>query len=117
MAANAIFVKMKISPLHKLVLFLAFAIPFSGISQSRKVDSLRKVVKVENDDSNKVNTLNKLSGALTDVSNYPQADSVVLATLQLAQKIDFKPGLCMAYANSGWVCYKKGDYSKAIACY
>ncbi len=117
MAANAIFVKMKISPLYKLVLFLALAMPFSGISQGRIVDSLLRVVRKQADDTTKVNTLNKLSGALTDVSNYPKADSVVLVTLQLAEKINYKPGLCLAYANSGWVCYKKGDYSKAIACY
>ncbi len=61
--------------------------------------------------------MNMLSQALTDVSNYPSADSVVLATLQLAEKLGYNSGLCEAYSNSGWIGFSKGDYPKAITCY
>src|ERR1700722_4815881 len=108
---------MKLLPFHKLILFLAFALPVTGISQGHLIDSLHKVVNSAKDDTTRVNAMNDLSGALTDISNYRQADSVVLSTVQLAEKIGFKPGLCTAYANSGWISYSKGDYPRAIACY
>ncbi len=108
---------MKLSPFHTLILFLVLALPFAGVGQGHLIDSLHKVVNSAKDDTNKVNAMNKLSDALTDISNYRQADSVVLSTVQLAEKIGFNSGLCTAYANSGWISYSKGDYPRAISCY
>lgn len=107
---------MRFATAYKILLLVAIALPFTGIGQSR-IDSLRAVISKSKDDTNKVNSLNALSSALTDVSNYPAADSVVLKTLELAEKLNYTNGLCEAYANSGWIGFSKGDYPKAITCY
>ena len=58
---NVIFVKMNLSPFHKLILWLGFALPVAGIGQGRLIDSLHRVVNTAKDDTNKVNAMNALS--------------------------------------------------------
>jgi len=117
LTAITIFVSMKLTPSATYLLIAALIANVSGICQKNKIDSLRIVLKTEKEDTNRVNTLNELSFTLTDAAQNSESDSVVLATLQLAKKLDYKSGTCLAYNNIGWTCFRKGDYSKAIEYY
>jgi len=88
----------------------------NGIGQSYLIDSLRHVLAIEQDDTNKVNTLNSLAYAL--YTTVP--DSTVLLAQQasvLALNIGWVKGEAKSYKNCGTGYYVKGDYPQALDYY
>lgn len=85
-------------------------------SQKKKIDSLLNILKTAKEDTNRVKALNKLGWQF----KYSNPDSTILLAKQaisLAQKINFKTGLAVAYTNAGVGYDVKGDYAKALENY
>ncbi len=100
---------------HYSVAILLFIL-FSGLSnaQTRKIDSLRKVIANEKEDSNRVNTLNLLGVAYFNAS---KLDSDIVYSNQakeLAEKIGFERGLAATYCNLANASSFKGNNVSAI---
>ncbi len=97
--------------------FIAYTSNLSAQSDSLKIDSLKKVLATEKQDTSKVNTLNALSyqyyynGDSTNALNYA-GDA-----LTLAQKTKFKKGQSIAYINIGAANENKANFKEAIRNY
>ena len=72
---------------------------FYSYTQSETIDSLKKVLATEKEDTNKVNTLNELSATLNHDRN--SAMQYAKDALLLAQKINFKNGEGVAFYQLG----------------
>jgi len=97
-----------------LMIHPAFAQPNKAVPGLREVDSLKNVLKAQNDDTNKVNTLNALSQEHEILSNYDSALSYAERAQVLAEKIGFKKGVANALRNFGRICYHRSDYQKSL---
>ncbi len=86
-------------------------------AQTHVLDSLKKVLQTEREDSNKVNTLNDLSAYLWKISK--NDSSLLYANLAktLAEKIGFENGNAYAFKNIGTYYNLKGKYPEAIKNY
>jgi len=78
------------------------------------IERLAKALKTAKDDTNKVNTMNRLARELITIGNYPQADSLAQDEFELAERLDFKKGIANAYNSLGVACNYQGDYSHSI---
>jgi tetratricopeptide (TPR) repeat protein len=97
---------------YAFVLFLMLTCCLS-FAQNRKIDSLRKVLKTQQEDSNKVKTLNLLSFAF--YSTNPDTTLVIAEEAStLAAKISWPKGEAEGYTNSGIGYAVKANYPKAI---
>ncbi len=101
------------------LLVLLFTFSFSLCSaQKATIDSITHVLKTElKDDSNKVNTLNALSGKLWRMDKYDTAIICANNARTLAEKIDFKRGIIKAWRNCGSAYYNQGNYFKSLESY
>ena len=77
---------------------------FNGYAQgdSLTIDSLRKVLVTEKEDTNKVNTLNELCRNLLYANAYSEAIPVADEAIVLSQKNKFINGEALALRNKGW---------------
>lgn len=96
------------------VLFIALFFCHSLFSQSRKVDSLRKLIPTLKDDTNKVISLNTLSEYLWRASKYDTSLLVSTGSIQLADKLGYKKGKAAALRDAGIVQWFQGKYSEAL---
>ena len=87
-----------------------------GAGQNHVIDSMQNVLKIEQDDSNKVNTLNALSGKLRGIAKYDTALACANYAQVLAEKLSFKKGITAAYRNMGLTYDYQGNYPKALDC-
>ncbi len=97
-----------------LILLFSFS-SFPSIAQiSHGFDSLRKVLSLEKEDTNKVNTLNNLGDRFWKAGKY---DSALLYTnrgLILAKKAGFEKGINDAYMTMGYCYIYQDNYTDAI---
>jgi tetratricopeptide (TPR) repeat protein len=85
------------------------------LSDQHEVDSLNSVLKTEHDDTNKVNTFNRLSNILCKKNvSYSQADSLARLALALSVKLNFLKGTSISYGNIGLVCDYQSNYPEAL---
>ena len=96
--------------------FIFFLLSTQCIAQSLQIDSIRKVISGQKEDSAKVNSLLSLGKEFSSIS--PQ-ETINYATTarDLAQKIDFKSGLAYAYKYIGIAYYTLGNYVGSIENY
>jgi len=85
-------------------------------SQNLRIDSLRKVLSVEKDDSLKVNTLLALSQEFFSTGP-EEAINYALQAKDLATKIKYTNGLAHAYKYIGMAYYMQGNYRASIENY
>jgi tetratricopeptide (TPR) repeat protein len=90
-----------------------FIFPFC-FSQNTKIDSLRNVLKTEQEDSNKVNTLNSVSDLTWRSGNYTQAKKDAEGAFSLSEKIKYLKGEANAYNNLGNICTNQSIYPEAL---
>ena len=96
------------------LIFFIFLIPCAA--QNAQIDSLKKSLSAEKNDSNKVNTLLSLSREFFGTS--PQeAINYANDARELAQKIDYKTGLAYAYKNIGIGLYMQANWVEALVNY
>ena len=90
--------------LMKLCLFnllLIFWVNACAQRDSLKIDSLKKVLQTEKEDTNKVNTLNELSLNLIYANAYSEVIPVADEAIALSQKNKFINGEATALSNKG----------------
>jgi tetratricopeptide (TPR) repeat protein len=98
-----------------LLCFSLFTFQYSLLSaQSRKIDSLKNVLKTEHDDTNKVNTLNQISEKLWRRSFYDSALVYSASAKTLAEKLEYKKGDAAALRNSAIVYWYQSKYPQAM---
>ncbi len=79
------------------------------------IDSLLKILKTSEDDSNKVNTLNELSKYLGwRIGNYDTAIYFALSAKKISEKIHYKKGEATALNNFGQVYFHQGKTPEAL---
>jgi adenylate cyclase len=94
-----------------LACFLILSAHFS-FAQTEKIDSLRSVLKIANDDTNKVNILNTLSYELL----YSNTDTTIYLATQakeLAQQLNYPKGIASAYLRLGQAYNNLGSYQQS----
>jgi len=98
---------------------LSATLTFSSIaySQQSKIDSLLNVLKTEKEDTNRVNTLNKLASLFDHTSRFRQADSITYKALDLSLKLNFQIGIANSYRNIGTICYTQHKDTDAMKYY
>ena len=95
-----------------IILLSTFTIKHS-FSQYNKVDSLLKILKTIKEDTNKVNILNSLAGALMNQS----PDSSILfakKAFSIAKESGWKKGMSNSLSNIGYSYDILGNYPKAL---
>jgi len=101
-----------------LLQFIAYSSSFIvTAAQNKVIDSLKKVLATAKDDTNKVKSYNELSKEEGYVGGYGAADTAARNAMQLAQKLNYKPGEAMAYRNIGVVYWYAGKYPLALENY
>ena len=99
--------------LVRLFLFLIFFPAFCQAQQNPEADSLKTLIAVSPDDTNKVNALIKLSGYYLDV-NAEEALKHANEAKSLAEKINFPSGKAWALKKVGQVYNIQGNYVNAL---
>ncbi|MEO8760573.1 MAG: tetratricopeptide repeat protein [Bacteroidia bacterium] len=84
---------------------------------AQNTDSLKNLLKIIKDDTNKIKTYNLLSSYYIDDGNYILALQCAEQANSLADKLSFKKGQIKSLINIGTINYHKGDYSQALANY
>ena len=107
-----------------LTIFLFLIGCLSGFAQSHAVDSLKGVLNTEQEDTNKVNTLNKLCEVLWRIGSYNGSMVNASLALELEEKIISSPdsilvkagenGMARTYKAMGVIYRHLGNYSKAL---
>ncbi|HSZ86460.1 MAG TPA: ATP-binding protein [Puia sp.] len=97
---------------------------FYSYSQSSYVDSLKKVLATEKEDTNKVNTLDYLFDYYWGNDDYENAMQNAKLILALSTKINYKIGIADGYLNAGLAYAIKKDsaneseyFNRALALY
>lgn len=94
-----------------LLTLFCLLLPFFGSGQESSEDSLKTAISTLPSDTTKVNALLDLS--LRFFRSKPDtAINYAIQAIELAQKLDFKPGLAYAYKNIGLAYYVKGDFQQ-----
>lgn len=83
-------------------------------SPSRAIDSLKNVLNRPVSDTDKVNTLNRLSVAFIDKNLGDSAMRYCLTAKTISENINYKRGLGSAYNLLANIYYYQGNYSKAL---
>lgn len=104
------------NPFKYIFILLLFQATASS-AQTIMIDSLRKVLKSEQDGKTKVNILNKLSDRLETIGNYDS--SLLCANLanELASELSYNRGQADALRNIGIICDDEGNYPQALAAH
>lgn len=87
-----------------------------GIAQTAEIDSLKIVLTKLGDDTNKVNTLNKIAGQLYKTDS-EQALNYLNSSVQLSERLQWKKGLAYAYNYLGLTYCQIYDYEKGLMSY
>ena len=108
-----------IKPRVRFLTLFSIVVCQHGVAQdyNRAIDSLMEVLKTAKEDSNKVNTLNMLSRRIWNA--YPNGGPKAYAekALALAQRLNFKRGMSLAYYNMGLCCEIEDNFSEALKNY
>lgn len=84
-------------------------IAFFAIAQQHSIDSLKSLLPKQQEDSNKVNILIKITERYIDQFDYENALSYIQLALPLSQKISFKKGEGYCYINRVFVEFYMND--------
>jgi tetratricopeptide (TPR) repeat protein len=93
-------------------IFVSFFWSCSLFSQTG-VDSVVSFIKIGQNDTNKVNALNKL--ALQQINTEPQKSMLYSdQALKLSKKLGFKKGIAMSYHNLGYANFVQANYPATL---
>ena len=99
--------------MKKYHIVFVFLIAFSSFSQNRVMDSLYANLEKFHDDTNLVNTYNKLAYNLNN-SKLEMSLFFAEKAKDLSKKLNYRSGLVSAYSNCGIAFYYKGDYTASL---
>lgn len=94
-------------------LFLLQSVSFKFIAQNRTIDSLKKLLVKDQEDTNKVNHFNGLVAQYIELA--PDS-SIIFAkkAITLAEKIDYKKGESSGYHGVAYTHFVTGNYFEAL---
>lgn len=96
-----------------ITLSFSFIFCFYVRAFSNEVDSLKKVLSTDINDTKRVDVLNSLSKALSH-TNLDSSILIANEAKKLAEKVDYKPGLALAWKNIGMGFYLLGKHKEAV---
>ncbi len=105
-------IDMKIKPPVFAIIF-ALMLGVCNTALCNEIDSLKRLLASNINDTTRVNVLNTLSKELS----HTNLDSAILMATEaktLAEKIDYKPGLALAYKYIGMGYYLQGKYKETV---
>jgi tetratricopeptide (TPR) repeat protein len=103
---------MKIASLKILLSCFLMIFSFGAYTQNN-IDSLRKVLETQKEDTNRVNTLNWLAGSYVLMDDRKNGMEYADQALFLSKKIDFKKGKGEAYNNIGFIYMLERNFDDA----
>lgn len=95
-----------------LLLFLLLG--FQCAAQDNELDSLKQIIAVSADDSNKVNLLNKVGVQYYSSNASDSAFRYAWEAVDLATRLEFKRGLALSYSIIGNIYFDRGVYSESL---
>jgi tetratricopeptide (TPR) repeat protein len=81
--------------------FIFMLFSFYSYSQNKTIDSLKKILATEKEDTNKVNTLDYVVLYYWGIGDYENTMQNAKAVLLLSTKINYKIGIADGYLNTG----------------
>ncbi len=102
---------MKIKPPVFVILFTLMGV--YNTAYCNEIDSLKRLLTTNIHDTTRVNVLNALSKELSH-TNLDSAILIATDAKTLAEKIDYKPGLALAYKYIGMGYYLQGKYKETV---
>ncbi len=93
--------------------FILTITAYSLIAQNKSIDSLKKIIQLNPEDTNLVNALNTLGSKYTE-TDLDQSFKYAAKALALAKKLNFTTGLIKAYGLTGQVNYRYGKFDLAL---
>lgn len=100
--------------IYKQILFTLLLTSMVGHAQNSTIDSLNKILKFHSEDTNKVNTLIKLTDTYCALYDYANAVPYVKLAISLADKLKFKRGLKTAFNRMGIIHSRQANYTEAL---
>ena len=97
-----------------LIIYSFTAYTQTNLTDSLKIDSLKKVLQKVKEDTNKVNTLNELSSAIQQVSDDSSSLQYAKKALLLSEKLNFKKGEADANYNIGGIKFSNDYFNQSI---
>ncbi len=97
-----------------LVILFASSLLIEAHSKNNRLDSLLTLFSADKEDTSKVIHGYTLCWAYWGSGIYDSAMTFGNYSLELAKKLDFKPGISISYNNTGLIYYSQGNYSKAL---
>ena len=82
-------------------------------SQQAEIDSLKNLVAAAQTTQDKIQLLNDIVTKVRD-RDTNSAFTFAQQAIDIAEKTDYKEGLCVALENMGWILYRRGDFSKSL---
>ncbi len=96
-----------------ILMSLAFVLYFNTSAFANEIDSLKKILAGNIQDTTRVDVLNALS--ISYFNDNPDTSIIIAASARvLAEKINYKSGLALALKNMGRGYYMTGEYVDAI---
>lgn len=96
-----------------ILMSLAFVLYFNTSAFANEIDSLKKILVGNIQDTTRVDVLNALS--ISYFNDNPDTSIIIAASARvLAEKINYKSGLALALKNMGRGYYMTGEYVDAI---
>jgi len=98
----------------KFYLFILLCFSLRVYSQAGKIDSLKNELRIAKADTNRVNALNELAFKLARIGQLDSGMYYSDLAKKLAEKLDFKKGLAVAYNDMAIISSDRGDYKEGI---
>ena len=100
----------------KHILFLFGIVLFVNpiFAQNHAIDSIKQVLNTGKEDTNEVNTLNKLSSQLWQVNKYDTSLIYANKAVEYAEKLNYKKGLAEALSNIADIYREQGNNLKSL---
>jgi serine phosphatase RsbU (regulator of sigma subunit) len=103
--------------LNLVIIYLISALLISQVCCAQNTDSTQQALKTAKDDTNKVNTLNKLSRQLNNTGEHEKSFKYANEAITISQKLSFTKGTAIGYKNIGNIYFNQSNYPKALEYY
>lgn len=98
----------------QLLFFLFVFICCFSFAQQKQIDSLKQIIGIVEEDTNKVNCLHKLCILLQNTGDFNAALEDEKQMLALSKKLNWKKGIAKAYNSIGCIYAVQANYPEAL---
>ena len=103
---------------YQVILFIAFFfLSFATFAQNKNIDSVKNLVTLNKDDTNKIKNLNKLCVWCKNIGEYGMALEYGVRGLNLSIRLNYKLGIASLNNNIGLIRADQSNYSEALKDY